>query len=83
MLITLCSRLRYIRFRGGGPEAAQQSGLGVGALMARLALARFAGPLVLAPSTPKYRYIWHAWLGRAGGWGCGSKQADASLVSLG
>lgn len=75
-------RLRYVRLHGGGPEAAEQTGRGVGALMARLALARYAGPLVLAPSTPRYHYVWRAWLGRAGGWGCGSKQSDPSLVTL-
>jgi hypothetical protein len=74
--------LRYIRLRGGGPESAQQTGLGVGALMARLALARYAGPLVLTPSTPRYHHVWRTWLGRGGGWGCGSKQSDASLVVL-
>lgn len=75
-------RLRYLRLRGGGPEAARQEGQGVGALMARLALARYAGPLVLLPSTAQYRVAWGAWLGRRGGWGCGSKVADAALVSL-
>lgn len=75
-------RLRYVRLHGGGPEAARQTGQGVGALMARLALARYTGPLVLTPSTPRYYYAWRAWLGRAGGWGCGSKQSDPSLVTL-
>lgn len=74
--------LRQVRLFGGGPEAARQSGHGVGALMAHLALARFAGPLVLMPSDPRYHYAWSAWLGRRGGWGCGSKQADPTLVSL-
>lgn len=75
-------KLEYVRLLGGGPESQQQTGLGVGALMARLALARYRGPLVLTPSTPVYHYIWRAWLGRAGGWGCGSKQQDSSLVNL-
>lgn len=75
-------KLEYVRLLGGGPESQQQTGLGVGALMARLALARYRGPLVLTPSTPVYHYIWRAWLGRAGGWGCGSKQQDPSLVNL-
>lgn len=74
--------LRYVRLHGGGPEAAQQTGRGVGALMARLALARYARPLVLTPSDPRYHYVWRAWLGRAGGWGCGSKQSDPSLIRL-
>lgn len=74
--------LRYVRLHGGGPEAAEQTGMGVGALMARLALARYARPLILTPSDPRYHYIWRSWLGRAGGWGCGSKQSDPSLVTL-
>lgn len=75
-------RLEYIRFRGGGPETAAQTGLGVGALMARLALARYSGPLVLAPGTPEARTAWRLWLGRAGGWGCGSRQSEPQLVTL-
>ncbi|HET8657059.1 MAG TPA: hypothetical protein VFL93_16155 [Longimicrobiaceae bacterium] len=75
-------RLRYVRLHGGGPESARQTGHGVGALMARLALARYRGPVVLTPSNPQYHYVWRAWLGRAGGWGCGSKQSDSSLVTL-
>ena len=39
--------LGYLRLYGGGPETVAQGGAGVGALMARLALARFGGPLVL------------------------------------
>lgn len=74
--------LRLVRLHGGGPESAAQEGQGIGALMARLALGRWAGPLVLAPSTPAYRRAWSAWLGRAGGWGCGSRQRDDSLVVL-
>lgn len=74
--------LRYVRLRGGGPEAEAQSGMGVGALMARLALARYAGPLVLTPSSPRFHVAWGAWLGRRGGWGCGSRRSDPSLVML-
>jgi hypothetical protein len=74
--------LRLVRLRGGGPEAASQTGQGVGSLMAHLALARFRGPLVLAPSSPRFHQAWRAWLGRRGGWGCGSRSADATLVAL-
>lgn len=73
----------YVRLHGGGPEAAEQGGRGVGALLSRLALLRFAGPLVITPSTPRYHYVWRAWLGRAGGWGCGSKVGSDSIHSLG
>jgi hypothetical protein len=82
LLDAVGNRLRHVVLYGGGPEAAQQTGQGVGALMGRLALARYAGALVLAPSTPSYHRVWHAWLGRAGGWGCGSKVSDVSLVTL-
>ncbi len=75
-------RLRHIRILGGGPETAIYEGRGIGELMARLALGRFAGSLVLAPSTSRYRVAWDTWLGRRGGSGCGSKTSDPSLVSL-
>ena len=76
------TRLAYVRFRGGGPESAAQTGLGVGALMARLALARYAGPLVLAPTDARAHGAWRTWLARAGGWGCGSRRSDPALVTL-
>lgn len=75
-------RLRHIRFRGGGPESVENEGQGVGELMARLALASYTGSVILAPSSPRYHTIWEAWAGRRGGWGCGSKESDASLVRL-
>jgi hypothetical protein len=77
------ARLRHVRLRGGGPEAVEQEGRGVGSLMARLALAGYAGTVALAPSGPRYRVIWDAWLGRRGGWGCGSRSEDRTLVTLG
>lgn len=74
--------LRHVRLLGGGPEAAQHEGRGIGSLMASLALRGYDGSLALAPSTPRYGVAWDAWLGRGGGWGCGSKTADPSLVRL-
>jgi hypothetical protein len=76
------SSLAYVRLRGGGPESLEQTGLGVGALMARLALSAFQGPLVLTPSDRRYHRAWRSWLGRGGGWGCGSKQADGVIEPL-
>ena len=75
--------LRHIRIAGGGPEAALQEGRGVGALMARLALAGYDGVLILSPGAPAYRVAWETWLGQRGGWGCGSRASDPSLVVLG
>jgi len=74
-------RLRYVRLLGGGPEAAMAEGRGIGPLMGRLALERYGGPLILAPSSRRYRVAWEAWLGRRGGWGCGSR-ADREVVQL-
>lgn len=74
--------LRSVLMIGGGPETAMHEGRGVGELMARLALARYDGTFVLAPSTPRYRVAWDSWLGRRGGWGCGSLASDPSLVQL-
>lgn len=71
--------LRHITLIGGGPEVAMQEGMGVGALMGRLALGGFDGNLALAPSSPRYRIAWQTWLGRRGGWGCGSKAEAAAL----
>ncbi|HEX7052005.1 MAG TPA: hypothetical protein VF188_17485 [Longimicrobiales bacterium] len=76
------AHLRHIRLLGGGPEAVRHEGRGIGPLMARLALAGYSGTLALAPSTPRYRVAWSTWLGRGGGWGCGSKAADPSFVVL-
>jgi hypothetical protein len=73
---------RHIRLIGGGPESAMHEGRGVGELMGRLALAGYTGSLVLAPGSSRYRVAWERWLGRRGGWGCGSKTADPTLVSF-
>ncbi|HSK21169.1 MAG TPA: hypothetical protein VK912_18585 [Longimicrobiales bacterium] len=74
--------LRYIRFVGGGPESSLQEGRGIGALMGGLALAAYDGPVILAPSSTRYRVAWETWLGRRGGWGCGSKSSAPELVHL-
>ena len=75
-------RLRHITLLGGGPEAVTQEGRGVGELMGWLALSGFTGTVALAPGNPRYHVAWQAWLGRRGGWGCGSKSADRTLVNL-
>jgi hypothetical protein len=75
-------KLTHITLLGGGPEAALHEGRGVGELMGRLALAGFTGTLTLAPASRKYHVAWETWLGRRGGWGCGSRQQDGSLVNL-
>jgi hypothetical protein len=77
------ARLRYVTLRGGGPESTEQTGRGVGSLMAHLALSGYTGTLTLAPSSERYHVIWDAWLGRRGGWGCGSRSEDRTLVTLG
>lgn len=79
MLESAGGALAHIRLSGGGPESALQEGRGVGQLFAHLALSGWAGTLVLAPSTPLYLRAWGHWLGRNGGWGCGSKVAGEPL----
>ncbi len=74
-------RLVLIRLAGGGPEALGQAGQGIGELMGRLALSGYDGAVVLAPTSSRYRVAWQTWLGRGGGWGCGSKAAALPLVS--
>jgi hypothetical protein len=75
-------RLSHIRLLGGGPEAALHEGGGIGEVMGRLALSGYAGTMVLAPSSDRYRVAWQTWLGRRGGWGCGSRVSHPSLVQL-
>jgi hypothetical protein len=73
MLSACGARLAYVALRGGGPEAMAQEGQGIGEMFTSLALARYSGPLSLRPSRPEFHRAWSAWLGRRGGWGCGSK----------
>lgn len=73
----------HITLRGGGPEAAQFEGRGIGGLMARLALMNYRGVLALAPSSAAVLPVWRTWLERGRNWGCGSKTGDSSLVQLG
>lgn len=72
------SGLPHIRLLAGGPETSLHEGRGVGAFLRELAAGGFAGTLVVAPSSPRFRIAWAAWLGRRGGWGCGS--AGAALL---
>ena len=54
----------------------------VGAVIGVRRRPAFDGPLVLSPSDAAYHYAWSAWLGRAGGWGCGSKSGETTIHSL-
>ncbi len=78
VLQTAGDALRHIRLLGGGPEVAGREGQGIGPLMARLTLARFRGTLALAPSSPRFRVVWNAWLSQRA-WGCGSKEEPLPL----
>ena len=74
--------LCQVRVAGGGPESTLHEGRGIGELMARLALAGYAGTVILAPSSPSYHVLWDRWLGRPRGFGCGSHASDNTLVTL-
>lgn len=67
--------LAGVRVRGGGPEGSLHEGRGIGGIISRLVLAGWDGALTLAPSDAKYHLLWERWLGRHGGWGCGSRAA--------
>ncbi len=82
LLERLEGRLRHIRLLGGGPEASLHEGRGIGEAMGRLALHGYTGTVALAPSSSRYRLAWQRWLGRRGGWGCGSRTSEPSLVHL-
>lgn len=82
MLNACGDALCQVRIAGGGPESTLHEGRGIGALMARLALAGYAGTVIIAPSSPSYHLLWEQWLGKRPGWGCGSHASDPSLVTL-
>lgn len=67
----------FVRLAGGGPETSTQNERGIGDLMRVLALAGYDGPVIMTPTSQRYRVVWSAWLGRRGGWGCGSR-SDSS-----
>jgi hypothetical protein len=75
-------RLHSIRLLGGGPETATHEGGGLGELMGHLALARYAGSVIVSPSSTLYRVAWRTWLGRRGGSGCAGTQPGDPLVDL-
>lgn len=66
--------LHYVRYLGGGPDASAETGPGAGALLGRLALSHYAGPLILGPGASAPADAWLPWLSRRGGWGCGSRE---------
>ena len=72
----------HIILRGGGPEAVQFEGRGIGSLMTQLSVAGYRGFLILAPSGRGTRQLWKTWLFSRRNWGCGSKTSDPSLVEI-
>lgn len=81
VLLVAGETLGYVRLRGGGPELREQDGSGVGGVFASLALARYTGPITLAPSREDRAPEWEKWLERTGKSGCGSR-TDAGDVAL-
>jgi len=65
--------LAHVRLPGSGPEG-QEAGAptGVGAFLAALTLAGYAGTVALIPSAPDRLPAWETWLLRRRGWGCGT-----------
>lgn len=73
----------YVRMAGGvGAESTMGEGRGLGPVMACLTLARYAGPLILAPGPVPYRIAWEQWLGSRSGWGCGTAAEKRDRVQL-
>ena len=73
--------LGCVRLRGGGPEVMEPSTAGTGEIMLRLTLARFAGPVVIVPSAPRYEATWKRWLGRRAGSGCGTRHGQIPILA--
>ena len=64
--------LAHVRLPGSGPEADAPEHAGAGALLARLALAGYAGTISLVPSPGVDLALWRRWLLQQRGWGCGT-----------
>ncbi len=73
--------LGLVRLHGGGPEQHDQDGLGVGGLLADLALSRYQGTIVLTPSRPETLPRWAKWLASRRSAGCGTI-AESNRVDL-
>lgn len=81
ILFAIRDRLGLVRLHGGGPEQHEQDGLGVGGILTDLALSKFAGPIVLCPSSPSKLPAWSKWLASRKATGCGTK-AEAEILDL-
>lgn len=79
VLFAAQAHLGLVRLHGGGPEQQAQDGRGVGALLVDLALAEYAGPVVLCPSRHETLPKWGRWLASDKTAGCGQRHADGTL----
>lgn len=82
ILFTVRERLGLVRLHGGGPEQAEQDGLGVGPLLVDLAISRYGGPIVLQPSDPAKLPRWGKWLRSRRSAGCGTKAAEEERLEV-
>lgn len=73
VLFAVNEHLGLVRLHGGAPEHRYQDGRGIGAVLGELALAGYAGPIVLCPSSrdPEILRLWERWADSRGGSGCG------------
>lgn len=73
--------LVHVRLPGSGPEVDEPTSAGTGALIARLAMARYAGTVSLIPSAGVDPALWRRWLLEQRGWGCGTAAEKAARRS--
>jgi len=79
ILFAIRDRLGLVRLHGGGPEQHEQDGLGVGGVLADLALSKYAGAIVLCPSAPAKLEMWTRWLASRKATGCGTRAENETL----
>lgn len=79
ILFAIRDRLGLVRLHGGGPEQHEQDGLGVGGVLADLALSKYAGAIVLCPSSPEKLDMWTRWLASRKATGCGTRAERETL----
>ncbi|HWV38040.1 MAG TPA: DUF2249 domain-containing protein [Vulgatibacter sp.] len=79
ILFAIRDLLGLVRLHGGGPEQHEQDGLGVGGVLADLALSKYAGATVLCPSSPEKLGMWTRWLASRKATGCGTRAEQETL----
>lgn len=84
ILLATTGHLKYIRLYGGGPELADEGGVGTGDLVTSIALSGYSGVITQTPSSESRVKDWEKWLTGGAKHGCGTayEKSHARRVDL-